>query len=224
MGGFQTGAIIALALLVMGAAPAGAQVPLGLYVGGGIGWGNVSVEDDDYYYGDYYWYGNDWDDGDEDVGFNIHVGYRFQPYFAAELAYLDAGKPEWEHSSVYIPDLDDFADTEVTLDAHAAQLSGLAILPFAGAWEVYARLGVSYWWADAEQAVYPYTGDFYYTRSQDDEGASLLFGIGIGASPAPLWNFRFEYQSFPIEEELLVENGDTTVDTFLLQVQYNLGP
>jgi hypothetical protein len=222
MGGYRSGAAIALALFAMGATPVRAQAPLGFYVGGGVGWGNVSVEDDDYYYDDYYWYGTDWDDGEEDTAFNIHVGYRFHPYFAAELAYVDTGKPEWKERDIYIPDLDEFADTEVTLDAHAAQLSGLAILPFASVWEVYARLGISYWWADADQAVYPYAGEFYYTRSQEDEGTSFLFGIGVGASPAPDWNVRFEYQSFPVDEDLLVEDSDTTVDTFLLQIQYRL--
>ena len=204
--------------------PASAQPPLGFYVGGGVGWGNVSVEDDDYYYDDCcYYYGADWDDGEEDVGFGLHMGYRFQPYFAAELAYLDAGKPEWDHRDVYVPELGDYADTEVALDVQAAQLSGLAILPFAGIWEAYARLGVAYWWADADQAVYPLFEDAYYTRSIDDEGTSFLFGIGVGASPTPMWHIRLEFQSFPIDEELLVENGDTTIDTFLLEAQYRFG-
>lgn len=215
--------VVAIAVLLSASVHAAADTPLGFYVGAGVGWGNVSVEDDDYYHSCCNYYGTDWDDGEEDVGFGAHIGYRFQPYFAAELGYLDAGKPEWDHRDVFVPDLGDYADTYISLDVQAAQLSGLAILPFAQAWELYARFGVAYWWADAEQAVYPLFDDVYYARSVDDEGASFLFGIGVGASPAPRWNVRFEFQSFPVDEELLVEDGDTTIDTFLLQIQFRTG-
>ena len=217
-------ALVALAACLAIAAPASAQTAPGFYVGGGIGWANVSVEDDDDYYDDYYgccYY--DYDTGEEDVGFGAHIGYRFNPYFAAELGYLDAGTPHWDHRDVYVADLDDFADTEADLEVRAAQLSVLAILPFGGAWEGYARIGASFWRAEAEQAVYPLFDDVYYTRSIDDEGTSFLFGIGIGASPTPAWHVRLEFQTFPIEEELLVSNGDTTVDTLLLEVQYRTG-
>jgi opacity protein-like surface antigen len=217
--------IFALAACLATVAPASAQTPAGFYVGGGVGWANVSVEDDDSYdyYDCCYDYDYDYDSGEEDVGFGAHIGYRFNPYFAAELGYLDAGKPHWDHRDVYVRDLDDFADTEVDLEVKAAQLSVLAILPFGGIWEAYARIGASFWRADAEQAVYPLFDDVYYTRSIDDEGTNFLFGIGIGASPTPSWHMRLEFQSFPIEEELLVSSGDTTVDTLLLQVQFRPG-
>jgi len=224
MGRWANVALVALAACLAIAAPAGAQTPPGFYVGGGIGWANVSVEDDDDYYDDYYgccYY--DYDTGEEDVGFGAHIGYRFNPYFAAELGYLDAGKPHWDHRDVYVRDLDDFADTEVDLEVQAAQLSVLAILPFGGIWEGYARIGASFWRADAEQAVYPLFDDVYYTRSIDDEGTSFLFGIGIGASPTPAWHLRLEFQSFPIDEDLLVASSDTTVDTLLLEVQFRPG-
>jgi len=64
---------------------------------------------------------------------------------------------------------------------------------------------------------------FTLTTSPGYEISAALFGIGIGASPAPAWHLRLEFQSFPIEEELLVSNGDTTVDTVLLEVQYRTG-
>jgi len=218
-------AVATLAACLATTAPASAQTAGGFYAGGGIGWANVSVEDDDfddccYYYPYPYDYDYDYDSGEEDVAFDAHIGYRFNPYFAAELGYLDAGKPHWDHRDVYVRGLDDYADTEVDLEIQAAQLSVLAILPFGGIWEGYARIGASFWRADAEQSVYPLFDDVYYTRSIDDEGTSFLFGIGIGASPAPGWHVRFEFQSFPIEEELLVSSGDTTVDTFLLEVQF----
>lgn len=215
----------ALVIVLAAAAPASAQSAGGFYFGGGAGWTNVSVEDDDYDYDDccYYDYYHDYDSGEEDTGFVAHVGYRFGPYIAAELAYLDGGEPHWDHSDVYIADLDEYADTEADLEVEAAQLSVLAILPFANIWEAYGRVGASYWRAESEQTVYPLFDNVYYTRTIDDEGTSFLFGIGIGVSPTPAWHLRLEYQSFPIEEELLVSRGDTTVDTFLLELQFRPG-
>ncbi len=217
---------LSLAAVVLGiaaAAPALAQGPGGFYLGGGAGWTNVSVEDDDYYYDCCYDYYHSYDSGEEDAGFAAHVGYRFGPYFAAELGYLNGGKPHWDHSDVYVPELGDFADTEADLEIEAAQLSVLAILPVGGSWELYGRLGASFWWAESEQRVYPLFENVSYARSLDDEGTNFLFGIGIGVSPAPAWHVRFEFQSFPIEEELLVSRGDTTVDTLLLELQYRPG-
>lgn len=226
-------AMAALAAGIAMAAPASAQAPAvtrapgGFYFGGGVGWANVSVEEDDnYYYDDccyYYDYDYEYDQGEEDTAFSAHIGYRFSPYFATELAYVDAGQPHWDHRDVYIRGLDEFADTEVDVEIQAVQLSALAILPFAGSWEAYVRAGASFWSADAEQAVYPLFSNVYYTNEFDDDGTSFLFGIGLGASPAPDWHLRFEFQMFPIEEELLVASGDTTVDTFLFEVQYRPG-
>ena len=85
---------LSLAAVVLGiaaAAPALAQGPGGFYLGGGAGWTNVSVEDDDYYYDCCYDYYHSYDSGEEDAGFAAHVGYRFGPYFAAELGYLNGG-------------------------------------------------------------------------------------------------------------------------------------
>ena len=115
--------------------PAGTRAPGGFYFGVGAGWSNVSVEDDDnYYYDDccyYYDYDYDYDQGEEDTAFSAHIGFRFSPYFATELAYVDAGQPHWDHRDVYSRGLDEFADTEVDLEVQAVQLSALAILPAA---------------------------------------------------------------------------------------------
>ena len=43
------------------------------------------------------------------------------------------------------------------------------------------------------------------------------------ASPTPAWHLRLEFQSFPIEVQLLVASSETTVDTFLLEARYRFG-
>ena len=215
--------VVATVMLLAVASPASADPPLGIYFGGGVGWSNVTVEDDDdccYYYDDY---GYDYDEGDEDTGFSAHVGYRFLPYFAAEIGYVDAGTPQWDARYVYVPDLDDVFDTSVDLEIQAAQLSGLGILPFGRIWEVYARAGVAYWWADADQRLVRTFDGALFERAIDDEGATFLFGIGIGVSPTPAWHMRLEFQSFAIEEDLLAVNDDSTLDSILIEAQFRTG-
>lgn len=204
--------------------PASSETPLGPYLGGGISWAQVSVEDDDYrdydccyYYGPY-----DFDQGEEDNGFSVHAGYRFNPWVAAELAYLDAGQPEWDERYVYVRDLDDVFDTLVELDIQAIQLSGLAMLPFSNIWEVYLRGGLAYWTADAQQWLIGGADGEVYTREVDDEGTSFLIGLGLGASPAPNWTIRVEYQSYWLEEDLLLVDSDVSMDTLLLELQYRI--
>jgi len=215
----------ALAMFVLAAASASADAPLGFYLGGGFGWWNVSVEDDweDCCYYDYYYYGSDYDEGEEDTAFSGHLGYRFHPNFAAEVGYLDAGNPQWEERAVYVPELDDVFDTRVDLEMRAIELSGLAILPFGAIWEAYVRAGAAFWSADAEQALMARFDDVDYTSEMDDDGVAFLFGLGLGVNPAQAWHLRLEYNSFSIDEDLLIENSDSTIDTFLFEVQYRFG-
>lgn len=227
-GGYAGLAILTLAACLATAAPASAQTPHGFYGGGGIGWSNLSVQENDSN-GCSFWYylwlntcvsDNDYDSGEEEVGFGAHMGYRFNPYIAAEIGYLDAGKPGWGQSAVYVQELGDYADTQSDLEIQAAQISGLAILPFSRTWEIYMRLGASFWKADAQQSVHSPAGDVVYTRSIDDQGTGWLIGLGIGASPTPRWHARLELQSFQIDEDLLGVHGDASVDTVLLELQY----
>jgi opacity protein-like surface antigen len=215
------GSMIIAGALVCG--DAYAEAPLGFYLGGGVGVANVSVESNDgdccYYYDDY----DDYEDGEEDTGFAAHVGFRFNRYVAAELGYLDAGTPEWNEAYVYVPELRDVFDTWVDLEMQAAELSVLGILPFAGVWEGYVRGGAAYWWADADQQLWRVFDGARFSRVYDDEGTGFLFGIGVGVSPMPAWHIRLEFQSFTIDEDLLVTDGDSTLDTFLLETQIRLG-
>jgi hypothetical protein len=215
-------ALVAVALLSTAGA-AHAQPPLGPYIGAGVGASNVTVEEDDDYYCCYYYDGYDYEEGEEDVGFSVHAGWRFMPYFALEVGYLDAGAPEWDERFVYVRDLDDVFDTFVELDAQAAQLSALGILPFGNIWEAYVRLGAAYWWADADQLLVRDFDGAVFERAIDDEGTTFLFGIGFGVSPTPAWHLRLEFQSFSIEEDLLAVSSDTTLDTILFETQFRMG-
>ena len=212
------GRLVVFVATALAASAGWANAPPGLYFGAGIGSSNVSVYNSDDPHGDCCDY--NYDSGDSDTSFSAHIGYRIMPYLAIEAGYLNAGEPNWHESFVFIPSLNDVFDNSVDLKVETAELSLLAILPFARIFEVYAKVGGAYWWADADQtAISPFNGAVF-TRSIHDDDAGFLFGLGLGVSPIPHWNFRIELQSYTIDEDLLNAHGDASLDSFLFEVQF----
>jgi len=205
-------------LALSGAGSARASAPPGFYFGAGVGSSNVSVYDSHDDHGDCCDYS--YKSGSSDIAFSAHVGYRFMPYLAVEAGYLNSSTPQWHERFVYIPSLGDVFDNYVDAKMEAAQLSGLAILPFARIWEAYVKAGAAYWWANVDQtAVSPFNGATF-KRSFNDDDLGFLFGIGLGVSPLPHWNFRVEYQTYSIDEDVLNAHGDASVDSFVFEVQF----
>jgi hypothetical protein len=217
---------LSIALFVGAACVAGgavADAEPGFYVGAGLGGSNVSVTD---------WNDNNrnndccgyyYQDGDADTAFSAHVGYRFMPYLAVEVGYLDAGKPQWNESGVFIGELGDFFNLSVEFNKlEATQVSVLGILPFANIWEAYVRGGAAYWSADVDQTAIGTFNGALFRRSLNKSDSGFLFGIGIGATPLPHWHFRLEVQSYSIDEDLLGGYGDASVDSVLFEAEYRL--
>ncbi len=144
-------ALVALASL---ARPALADTSLpaddgkGFYLGGGLAWSTVSVEVSGYYSNDDYcglWGCAYYKEGDGAYGFTAHAGYRFLPYLAAEVNYIDPGTIQWNQSNVLVEGYPGTFKAKATLDISAWELSVLGILPFAKRWELYLRAGVGFW-------------------------------------------------------------------------------
>jgi len=205
------------------AAHASADAQPGFYLGAGIGSSNVSVTD---------WNDNDhnndccnyyYQDGDADTAVSAHVGYRFMPYLAVEVGYLDSGQPQWNENAVYIGELGDFFNLSVDLKKlEATEVSALAILPFASIWEVYVRAGAAYWSAHADQIAIGTFSGALFRRSVNKDDVGFLFGFGVGATPVPQWHFRLEFQTYSIDNDLLGGYGNASTDTVLFEAQYRL--
>lgn len=209
----------------LGASRAMAETEPGFYFGGGIGWANVAVSKwSDYNhdccngYDDYYY-----QEGDADSAFSAHAGYRVMPYLAVEVGFLDSGSPQWNENFVYIGELADVYNVFVDFTKlQATEVSVLGILPFLNVWEAYLRIGAAFWSADTDQtAINSFTGA-PLTRSINSDDTGWLLGFGIGASPMPHWHFRFELQTYSIDEDLLGGFGDANADAILLEAQYRL--
>ena len=190
----------------------------GWYAGGGLALADTGVSESDNIYGEY-------KNGSGNTGFVIDAGYRFNDYLAVELGYLDAGAPKWNDTAIFLPEVPGLFDTDVSLDISAYQASGLLIYPFFKRWEVYFKIGLSYWDAESDQVLTPVGGGSVIHRNLDDTGTDLLMGVGVGASLSQHLHLRFEYQSFFIDGDMLALNNfyDGSLDTAMLEVQYRFG-
>lgn len=216
--------IVALAATLGLAAAAAAQdeaAPFtGFYAGAGAGSTEPTTYD-----GSGYWYDGDFRSGDSATSVQAFVGYRLLPFLAFELAYLDASGMGYDESLVYLPELQDVYNTDVEIDVRAGELSLVVVLPFLRIWEVYGRLGLAYWDAEADQRLVPSFGGATVERTVDDSGAGFLFGIGGGVTLPRNLHLRLEYQSFDVDEDLLAADveDNASIDTLLLDVQYRFG-
>jgi opacity protein-like surface antigen len=209
--------ILMLAAPGAGAQSASPETFQGFYVGAGIGDAEPTSWDNDYWFSDV-------ESGDGDTSLSVFAGYRFNRFLAAEVGWFDAGTMGWDQSLVYVPDLLDVYNTDVDLEVTGVNATVIGILPFARIWEAYLRGGLTYYDADADQRLTPSFGGVTVERSVDDSGADFLFGFGIGVTLFEQFHVRLEYQSFFIDEDLiLVEEDAASVDTFLLDLQYRFG-
>ncbi len=155
----------------------GAENDEGFYIGGGIGQFNVKIDDVD-----------ETDEAvqtldDDDNSWKAFVGWRMNPYFALELAYIDFGGPN------------DTFETSGTSGDYSVDLSGFApyligTIPL-GPVELFGKVG--YYFYDIDLRA-----DFDDPTFPDvDGGASdedLLYGFGVGMTFFERLNARLEYE------------------------------
>jgi hypothetical protein len=223
-----TALLLVAALLATSGARAQATDPQppwrGLYVGGGGAYSTVSVEvydcdDDCYWWGDYSAY----DQGDGDIGWSVHAGLRVHEFVALEVNYLETGSIRWEQDLVYMPEFNDYYNNRVDFSAQVTEVSALGILPLAEIVELYLRLGVGFWDGQSQQRLDQSFGDEVVTRSVDENGTGLLFGVGAGVTLAKAFHLRLELQSVNIDEDVLNARDDSSIESILFELQFRFG-
>jgi hypothetical protein len=196
----------------------------GFYVGAGGGYSNVSVKVgdgscyEDCYWGDY----NNYDEGDGAFAYSVHAGLRVHRYVALEVSYLDSGTIGWDKNLVYMPEFNDYYNNRVDFRAKVTEVSILGILPFEP-WEIYLKLGAGFWDGQSTQRLDQSFGDIVITRDVNDNGTSLLLGMGIGVTVAKGLHVRLDLQTVGIDQDVLNAQDDTSLDSILLEVQYRFG-
>lgn len=200
----------------------------GVYVGGGGSYSNVSVLVGNDCDEDCYWWGNDpsdndYDGGDGAYGYSVYAGLRLNQYVALEVGYLDSGTIGWNKNLVYTPELNDFYNNRVDFQATVTEVSALGIFPFGEVFEVYVRLGAGFWDGQSTQRLDQSFGDDVVTRNLEDDGTSLLAGVGVGVTVVKGLQVRLDLQTVSIDRDMLNTQDSTSLDSFLLELQYRFG-
>jgi opacity protein-like surface antigen len=119
----------------------------------------------------------------EDSVVKAFVGFAFNDYFAAELAYLDPQEAE-----------EGFDDGRVAIDVQGAIVSAIASLPLHERWSLFGKLGWTYY--DARQIV-ENDGERETASESDDDFA---WGLGTAVKIGRLWSLRLEYEAVEVSE------------------------
>jgi opacity protein-like surface antigen len=158
----------------------------GFYIGGGVGQFNVKIDDID-----------DTDEAierldDDDTAWKAFVGWRMNPYFALELAYIDFGGPSDRATAS-----GSSGDFRVDLSGFAPYVIGT--IPV-GPVELFGKVG--YYFYDVDASVDLDDGpDFDSSSSEND----LLYGFGVGMTFFERLNARLEYEKIDSD---LVDDAD----------------
>lgn len=147
----------------------------GLYVGGGVGQFNLKLDDVD-----------QTDEAverldDDDTAWKAFVGYRMNPFFALELAYVDFGRPS------------DRFETSGSDGDFAADISGFA--PYVigtfpvGPVELFGKIG--YYFYDIDASIDLDDGPDLDSSSSEQD---LTWGGGVGMTFFERLNARLEYE------------------------------
>jgi opacity protein-like surface antigen len=148
------------------ASPAYAGAESGFYVGAGVGQGSIDADFDG---------GGDFDS--DDTGYKLIGGYNFGIIplvdLAAEIAYVDLGKPD---------------DGGVEVDASAIAAFGLVGVNL-GPIGVFGKVGVASWDADVSGTL----------GSASDDGEDPVYGAGLRFQIAS-FQIRAEYEFFDLDD------------------------
>ena len=184
----NTGIVFAglAALLCADVALAQSAVPnSGFYVGAGIGKSHARFKTDDFTAGN----PTIAETVDNvDTGYKAFIGWQFNQYIAAELAYASLGRYSYKYTNAI------GQSSTIHYDTNALALSGVFNIPISGGFSALLRAGVSANKAersglDGNLQTVPQVGRTEKTRASLMGGAGLQYDIASNASV----RLEFEY-------------------------------
>lgn len=164
--------------LALAAGPAIADEDQGAYWGAGVGQFNLEIDNIQDLNTDSF--------DSDDTSLKIFYGWRFNPYFAAELAYIDFGGPEDTIQSGGVN-----VNLEVEISGFAPYLVGT--LPL-GIFELFAKVG--YYVYDVELTASAQGA----SASADTSDEDLVYGAGVGLVLFDHLNARLEYEIIDVSD------------------------
>ncbi|HVN42653.1 MAG TPA: outer membrane beta-barrel protein [Steroidobacteraceae bacterium] len=203
----------------------------GFYVGADLGatYFNLNKSMFDNAVGDYITsYGAGVDSGTSsvdkhDMTFSVFVGYRFLPYLAAELAYIDLGQAHYKASTAISVVTEDgtslgTADFKVRETSAGEALSVLGIWPVRPDLDAFVRVGAYYGETKVSADI---TSDLIpgESSSVSKRTTEVLYGIGADWHVADRWSLRLEFERIPNVGDKST-TGEANVDLYKVGAKY----
>lgn len=114
---------------------------------------------------------------DDDTGFNIFGGYRFNEYFAIEAAYYDFG---------------DMSDNGNKFSIDGGSLGVIGSIPVAKRFSLFGKVGIHAWDADVSGAI---AGEFSDTTDTD-----VFYGVGAEYQLSGPWSIRGDFTRYEVDD------------------------
>jgi hypothetical protein len=171
-------AAVAVAALAAASAAQAQDNESGFYAGAGVGMFDVEIDDFD-----------DVDDtidayDSDDTAWKAFGGWRMNPYFGVELAYVNLGSPDDE----ILP------DTTLTIETDGFAPYLVGVFPIGDWFELFAKAG--YYWYDIEARIDTPVGSV----SEDDSDSTFTWSAGAGLNIFEHVNIRLEYEQFDFDQ------------------------
>lgn len=144
---------------------------------------------------------------DSDLGWKIFGGYNLNQYFGIELAYVDLGEAEINATSTA-----PVAGTaSISAEADGFTFAGVARYPINERFDVFGKLGGFVW--DVEGGGSLTVGGGTITATAEDDGTSILFGLGAEYEMGNNIGVRAEWERYEVSSD--------DVDLFSVGLEYD---
>jgi OOP family OmpA-OmpF porin len=156
---------------------------------------------------------------DSDTGFGLAGGYQVNPWFAAELAYVDLGDISYEANGTVTDGIDDFdAGLGIDQSASGPVFSLLGIWPIGERFSVFGRVGIALMSVDADASV-SIDGESV-ADSVGTDRSNMVYGIGGEFSLNERFGVRLGWDRYAeVGSDDLA--GEVDIDLISLGLRYN---
>ena len=156
---------------------------------------------------------------DSDTGFGLAGGYQVNPYFAAELAYVDLGDISYQANGTVTDGVDTFdAGLGIEQSASGPVFSVLGIWPIGERFSLFGRVGLALMSVDADVNV-SIDGETASDSAGTDR-SNMVYGIGGEFSLNRNFGVRIGWDRYAeVGSDDLA--GEVDIDLISLGLRYN---
>jgi OmpA-OmpF porin, OOP family len=146
-----------------------------------------------------------------DGGWKLFAGYRFNRYLAVEGGYTYLGEYAFAGQVIIDP-----GTVDADFEAYDWNAFAVGILPLGQRFDVFGKLGIGYWTSKLK-ASGTFSGRI--VQSMQDSGTDPIVAVGARFNLTSRWAFRAEWERF-FNVGDATTTGQTNIDFWSVGVQY----